>query len=352
MSCSSRWRSHAVSALRRTRTPPPGSRTTGGPAPAGASGRKPPGTPAARRSSPRSSAVGHPRFWVLRPGWRGAGRERLAFPRAARPWVRDDGRSALPAASSRVPARPATADGGLGLWGNGKGGRAALTGTRGLVLSEGKAGMTGRGIPDGGRRHTPADRWSAGLAGLPPGTAGINPHLFLPGQVRSPSTGTGLTPAPSHRSIRPGTRPARTRGRAGNGQGTAKGGAVARARLRAACATVALALRADRLPDEDVPACRQYAALPEGSVMGWVGPACHRFVRYYRNPVFRVFFHALREIGSCEIDTRLAAAAILSRSARRSRLPDLLLCSSGLLIRVYKATDCRLIAISPRSGCC
>jgi hypothetical protein len=33
--------------------------------------------------------------------------------------------------------------------------------------------------------------------------------------------------------------------------------------------------------------------------------------------------------------TRLAAAAILSRSARRSRLPDLLLCSSGLLIRGF-----------------
>jgi hypothetical protein len=38
--------------------------------------------------------------------------------------------------------------------------------------------------------------------------------------------------------------------------------------------------------------------------MGWVGPACRRFVRYYRNPVFRAFFHALPEIGSCEIDTR------------------------------------------------
>jgi hypothetical protein len=35
-----------------------------------------------------------------------------------------------------------------------------------------------------------------------------------------------------------------------------------------------------------------------------VGPACRRFVRYYRNRVFRAFFHALPEIGSCEIDTR------------------------------------------------
>ena len=75
------------------------------------------------------------------------------------------------------------------------------------------------------------------------------------------------------------------------------------ARARAAHATVALVLRAGRQPDESVPACRQHAALPEGSVMGRVGPARHRFVRYYRNPVFRAFFHALPEIGSGEIDT-------------------------------------------------
>ena len=156
--------------------------------PAGASGRKPPGTPAARRSPPRSSAAGHPRYRVLRPGWRRAGRERLAFPGAARPWVRDDGRSAPPAASSPAPARPTTADGGLGPRGNGKGGRAASAGARGLagglVLPEGKSGRTRRGIPDGGRRHTPAGRWPAGRAGLPPGTAGINPHPSPPGQVR------------------------------------------------------------------------------------------------------------------------------------------------------------------------
>src|SRR6185437_4342658 len=68
--------------------------------------------------------------------------------------------------------------------------------------------------------------------------------------------------------------------------------------------------------------------------MGRVGPACRRFVRYYRNPVFRVFFHALPENRLVrDRHTRLAAAAILSRSVRRSRLPDLLLCSSGLLAR-------------------
>jgi hypothetical protein len=131
---------------------------------------------------------------VLRPGWRRAGRERLAFPGPARPWVRDDGRSAPPGLSSPAPARPATADGGPGLRGNGKGGRAASAGARGLagalVLPEGKSGRTGRGIPDGGRRHTPAGRWSARRAGLPPGTAGINPHLSPPGQVR-PAPGEG-----------------------------------------------------------------------------------------------------------------------------------------------------------------
>src|ERR1700730_14696677 len=101
-------------APRRPAAAPPAARL-----PAGASGRKRPGTPAARRSPHRSSAAGHPRFRVLRPGWRWrrAGRERWAFPGAARPWVRDDGRSALPGLSSPAPARPATADGGLGLRG-------------------------------------------------------------------------------------------------------------------------------------------------------------------------------------------------------------------------------------------
>jgi hypothetical protein len=38
--------------------------------------------------------------------------------------------------------------------------------------------------------------------------------------------------------------------------------------------------------------------------MGRAGPAGRRFVRYYRNPVFSAFFHALPKIGSCEIGTR------------------------------------------------
>ncbi len=72
--------------------------------PAGASGRKRPATPAARRSPHRSSAAGHRRYRAHRPGWRGAGRERLAFPGAARPWVHDDGRSARPVKSGPRPA--------------------------------------------------------------------------------------------------------------------------------------------------------------------------------------------------------------------------------------------------------
>jgi hypothetical protein len=107
---------------RRAAAPPPGRLL------AGASGRTPPATPAARRSPHRSSAAGHPRCRVLRPGWRRAGRERCAFPGAARPWVRVDGRSAPPALSSPAPAGPTTAAVHLGLLARGeeRGGKAAL----------------------------------------------------------------------------------------------------------------------------------------------------------------------------------------------------------------------------------
>jgi hypothetical protein len=59
---------------------------------------------------------------VLRRGWRGADRERSGFPGAARPWVRDDGRSAPPGLSSPPPAGP-TAAGGQP-WDRGKKGKA------------------------------------------------------------------------------------------------------------------------------------------------------------------------------------------------------------------------------------
>jgi hypothetical protein len=181
-------------------------------------------------------------------------------------------RSARPVKSG--PAQPATADGGLVPRGNGKGGRAMRAGARGLVLPEGKSGRTRRGIPDGGRRHTPAGRWPAGRAGLPPGIAGINPHLSPPGQVRPAPGRDGVDTRPRATGRYSQYLPRTNKGTAlGTGRpwaGHCEEGTVARA--RAARATVALALRAGRQPDESVPACRQHAALPEGSVMGELAP--------------------------------------------------------------------------------
>ena len=202
------------------------------PPPACASGRTRPATPAARRSPPRSSAAGPPRYRAHRPGWRGAGRERLAFPGAARPWVRDDGRSAPPAVSSPAPA-PVTRP-GLPPQGAGEereaAARAAAGGPEagrvlvgGPALPEGKAGRAGRGVPGGDRRRCPASRWPMGRAGLPPGTAGIHPRLRPPRQVARPGPGTDLAPGPEPRAGRAGARLARMKGRAGRGPGTAKG---------------------------------------------------------------------------------------------------------------------------------
>ena len=85
-----------MSALRRTRTPPPGSRATAGRLLADASGRTRPGTPAARRSPHRSSATGHPRCRVLRPGWRGP----------AGSGLRSRGRPVRGSGSTDAPLRP------------------------------------------------------------------------------------------------------------------------------------------------------------------------------------------------------------------------------------------------------
>jgi len=179
---------------------------------AGASGRRRPGKPAARRSPPRSSAAGRPAFRGRRPGLRGAGRERLSFPGAARPWVRDDGRSARPAASSPAPAGP-TAGGCPGRPALARGERgkaprsqwaAGLAG--GPALPEGKAGRGGRGAVPGGdlvRALAVAGSgggrpWCrpAGRAGLPPGTAGIHPRLRPPRQVGPARRGGGLDARP------------------------------------------------------------------------------------------------------------------------------------------------------------
>jgi hypothetical protein len=189
-----------------------------GRSPAGASGRTRPSTPAARRSPPRSSAAGHPRYRGLRRGWRGADRERLAFPGAARPWVRDDGRSAPPTLSSPAPARvtrPELPPQGAEEEGE-AGARAVLRAGRGAgrtlaggpALPEGKAGRAGRGVPGGDRQRCPAGRWPMGRAGLPPGIEGIHPRLCPSRQVGPCRVGPGLAPGPELR-VGTGRRPPR-----------------------------------------------------------------------------------------------------------------------------------------------
>ena len=73
----------------------------------------------------------------------------------------------------------------------------------GPALPEGKAGRAGRGVPGGDRRRGPAATagggrpcWRAGRAGLPPGTAGINPRLCPPRQVGPARCGAGLESPP------------------------------------------------------------------------------------------------------------------------------------------------------------
>ena len=50
--------------------------------------------------------------------------------------------------------------------------------------------------------------------------------------------------------------------------------------------------------------------------MGRVGPACRRFVRYYRNRVFRAFFHAL-----ALLDMDMLALELLGALLRPVRSP-------------------------------
>ncbi len=116
-----------------------------------------------------------------------------------------------------------------------------------------------------------------------------------PRQVKSapPQAGTSLTPGPEPRVDTARCPSRRNKGTApGTGRpwaGHREGGTVARA--RAARATVAPASSAGGQPGEGMPAFRQRAALSGGCVMGGAGPACRRFVRYFRNRVFRAFFH-------------------------------------------------------------
>jgi hypothetical protein len=83
----------------------------------------------------------------------------LAFPGAARPWARDDGRSAPPGLSSPATAGPTGAGGcpGRPALATGKRGKAPRTRWAaglglacGPALPEGKPGRGGRGVVPGG----------------------------------------------------------------------------------------------------------------------------------------------------------------------------------------------------------
>ena len=255
-------------------------------------------------------------------GGGGAGRERLAFPGAARPWVRHDARSAPPAASSPAPARPARAGRGPGRPARGPGERGPALGPGGRgpapqtrcaagrcqaggpalperpTLPEGKAVRGGRGVvPGGDRRHALAGAGGgggrpgcrpAGRAGLPPGTAGIQPPLRPPRQADRRGTGLDTRPRATRR-YGPVPDPP---GGAGPARGPAAGrvprrGTVARtAKVRA---TVVHA-RAAGQPGAGTPGRAQRVILLEGSVIGWLVPPCCRFFRLTQKSGFEGLF--------------------------------------------------------------
>jgi hypothetical protein len=198
---------------------------------------------------------------------------------------------------------------------------------------EGKSGRAcagSRTVADGTLLPTAGRR--SGLASRPGPQASTRTS---PRQVKSAphSTGAGLTPGLEPRVDTARCPPRTNKGTApGMGRpwaGHREGGTVARA--RAARATVELALRAARQPDEGVPTCRRRAALPEGSVMGRVGPTCRRFVRYYRNRVCQGRFSRTPGKGdSCEIAER---GWLFQRSSPRSHT------GAGCLIHCFAAQD-------------
>jgi hypothetical protein len=254
---------------------PPGSRTSAGPAPCRRQ----------QRVAWGSGLVGR--------GGRGAGRERSPFPGAARPWVRDDGRSAPPAASSPPPAGPTAVGGCPGLPALGPGERGKAPRTRcaagqegGPAQPEGKAGRAGHGVVPGGdlvRALAVAGGGGsrpgcqpAGRAGLPPGTAGIQPPLRPPRQVR-PARCRGGLDTPPRATRRCGPAPARREwvapheGRPPGGY--REGGTVARtAKVRT---TVVHA--SARRPGTGSPGCGQRVILLCGSVMAGLIPRAAAF---------------------------------------------------------------------------
>ena len=153
----------------------------------------------------------------------------------------------------------------------------------------GKAGRAGRGVVPGGDLvrvlavaggggGRPGCR-PAGRAGLPPGTAGIQPPLRPPRQVGPARRGAGLTPGPEPRAGT-GRHPPRQEGTApATGRpwgGCREGGTVARtAKVRAA---VAPAPPIGGQPGEGTPGCGQRVIPLEGSVMTWLIPRAAAFL--------------------------------------------------------------------------
>jgi hypothetical protein len=262
--------------------------------------------------------------------WPGA----VTVPGAARPWGRDDGRSARPAASSPAPAGTAAVGSCPGRRGRRPGRRgkappascaAGLAG--GPALPEGKAGRAGRGVVPGGDLvrdlavaggggSRPGCR-PAGRAGLPPGTAGIQPPLRPPRQVVRAVPGGGLDTRPHRATGRCGPVPAPLRGGGGPGGGSAArqapqghGGAHRdgarhrrpRAWYRAAGRYGRARLRAARYADWRI--C--HGPLPCAS---W-------FSVHYRNRVSGAFFHpASKEKSWWGRETRLLREVRLPPSA-------------------------------------
>ena len=246
-----------------------------------------------------------------RPGWRGpAGSGWRSRGRPVRGSATTDAplrppRQVRPpagiAAAGRGPGRPARATGKRG-----KAPRAALRGgaacaAGGPALPEGKAGRGGRGVVPGGDPvravavaggggGRPGCR-PAGRAGLPPGTAGIQPPLRPPRQVRPARCRGGLDTRPrATRRCGPAPGPARRgrpSGRAARRAGTAKG---ARWRAPRGCAPPSYT-RPPGGPATGTPGRALRVMLTGGSVIGR-SLAPRWFSVHYRNRVFGAFFRA------------------------------------------------------------
>jgi hypothetical protein len=271
---SSRRRSHAASALRRTRTPPPGSRTAGGPARWRRQRWK-----AARDT--RSSAVTSSIVSSGSPGVPGAASGVAGGPAGS--GHRSRGRPVRGCATTDAPlrpprqVRPRLADdcgqrrGAAGNEDRRETARAARASRRvragGPVLPEGKAGGSGlgvaRAVTDGAAPPLPAAQ-----AACPPAAR----------DRRHPAS----TPPVASSA---GTRPARRGGLCGRPVGR---WVPRRARHRGASARVR---RAARWPVW-APTCGERVTPLEGICHVLAGPSCRCFSAHYRNQFLSALFHA------------------------------------------------------------